>query len=56
MTVSPRDGRLAVAFCENARSVHAMAQTTRERCGGASAYYAAIAIELGLKAFCGCRP
>ncbi len=54
--MSPRrrhgsDRRLAVAFCENARSFHVMARESRERPGGTSAYYFAIAIELGLKAY-----
>lgn len=42
---------LAAAFCKNARSFHAMARSQRDRHGGASAYYLAIAIELGLKAY-----
>lgn len=45
------DRHLAVAFCENARSFHAMARDQRDRRGGTSAYYLAIAIELGLKAY-----
>lgn len=45
------DLHLAAAFCENARSFHAMARSHRDRHGGPSAYYLAIAIELGLKAY-----
>lgn len=45
------DRHLAAAFCKNARSFHAMARSQRDRHGGASAYYLAIAIELGLKAY-----
>lgn len=45
------DRHLAAAFCENARSFHAMARSQRDRHAGASAYYLAIAIELGLKAY-----
>lgn len=45
------DRHLAAAFCENARSFHAMARRHRDRHGGPSAYYLAIAIELGLKAY-----
>lgn len=53
MTRQPRrtDRHLAAVFCANARSFHEMARTQRERHGGASAYYLAIAIELGLKAY-----
>lgn len=53
MTSRPRgtDRHLAAAFCENARSFHAMARSQRDRHAGASAYYLAIAIELGLKAY-----
>lgn len=43
--------RLAAAFCENARSFHAMARSQRDRHSGSSAYYLAITIELGLKAY-----
>lgn len=45
------DRRLAVTFCKNARSFHEMARSQRDRHGGTSAYYLAIAIELGLKAY-----
>ena len=45
------DRHLAAAFCANARSFHAMARIQRDRHGGASPYYLAIAIELGLKAY-----
>lgn len=45
------DRHLAATFCENARSFHAMARTQRDRHGGTSAYFSAIAIELGLKAY-----
>lgn len=45
------DRHLAAVFCANARSFHAMASSQRDRHGGASAYYLAIAIELGLKAY-----
>lgn len=45
------DRHLAAVFCENARSFHAMARIQRDRHGGTSAYYLAIAIELGLKAY-----
>lgn len=42
---------LAAAFCRNARSFHDLARIQRYRYGGASPYYLAIAIELGLKAY-----
>ncbi len=45
------DRHLAAAFCKNARSFHAMARSQLDRYGGASVYYLAIAIELGLKAY-----
>ena len=45
------DRHLAAVFCANARSFHAMARSQRDRHGGASPYYLAIAIELGLKAY-----
>lgn len=45
------DRHLAPTVCENARSFHAMARHQRDRHGGTSAYYLAIAIELGLKAY-----
>lgn len=45
------DRHLAAAFCKNARSFHAIARSQRDRYGGASPYYLAIAIELGLKAY-----
>ena len=45
------DHSLARAFVRNARSFHDMGQTARGRPGGSSAYYLAIAIELGLKAY-----
>lgn len=45
------DRHLAAAFCGNARSFHEMARSQRDRHGGTSAYYLAIAIELGLKAY-----
>lgn len=42
---------LALAFIRNARSFHEMGQDARRRTAGSSAYYIAIAIELGLKAY-----
>lgn len=42
---------LAAAFCANARSFYEMARRQRNRHTGTSAYYLAIAIELGLKAY-----
>lgn len=53
MTSRPRqtDRHLAATFCENARSFHGMARIQRDRDGGASTHYLAIAIELGLKAY-----
>ncbi|MCH4267844.1 MAG: hypothetical protein LKF80_05525 [Brevundimonas sp.] len=45
------DRHLAAAFCDNARSFRAMARHQQVRCGSASPYYLAIAIELGLKAY-----
>lgn len=45
------DRQLAAVFCENARSFHAITRSQRDRHGGTSAYYLAIAIELGLKAY-----
>ena len=45
------DRHLAAAFCENARSFHAMARSQRDRHGGAAGYYLAIVIELSLKAY-----
>lgn len=45
------DRHLAAAFCDDARSFHAMARNQRDRRGIASPYYLAIAIELGLKAY-----
>ncbi|MDP3370636.1 MAG: hypothetical protein Q8M32_12425 [Brevundimonas sp.] len=47
----PTDRHLAPVFCANARSFHEMARSQRDRRGGASAYYLAIAVELGLKAY-----
>lgn len=45
------DRALARAFVRNARAFHEMGQAARGRSGGSSAYYLAIAIELGLKAY-----
>jgi hypothetical protein len=45
------DRHLAAAFCDNARSFRAMARHQKDRGGGASPYYTAIVIELGLKAY-----
>lgn len=45
------DRHLAATFCKNARSFHEMARIQRDRHGGTSAYYLAIGIELGLKAY-----
>lgn len=45
------DRRLAATFCTNARSFHEMARRQRDLHTGTSAYYLAIAIELGLKAY-----
>lgn len=45
------DRHLAAAFSKNARSFHAMARSQRDRHAGTSAYYLAIAIEVGLKAY-----
>lgn len=45
------DRHLAATFCENARSFQAMARRQQDRHAGTSAYYLAIAIELGLKAY-----
>lgn len=45
------DRHLAAAFCENARSFHAMARSQRDRHRGAAGYYLAIVIELSLKAY-----
>lgn len=45
------DRRLAQAFARNARAFHALAWTDDDRVGARSAYHAAIAIELGLKAY-----
>lgn len=42
---------LARAFAHNARTFHAMAWTDDDRVSARSAYHAAIAIELGLKAY-----
>lgn len=42
---------LARAFVRNARSFHEMAEAARSRASGSSAYYLAIAVELGLKAY-----
>ena len=48
---SGTDRLLAAAFYDNARSFHEMARSQRDRRGGTSPYYLAIAIELGLKAY-----
>lgn len=45
------DRALARAFVRNARAFHEMGQAALGRSGGSSAYYLAIAIELGLKAY-----
>lgn len=42
---------LARAFVRNARAFHEMGQAAWNRSGGSTAYYLAIAIELGLKAY-----
>jgi hypothetical protein len=41
----------ARALVRNARAFHEMGQAARGRSGGSSAYYLAITIELGLKAY-----
>lgn len=45
------DRALARAFVRNARAFHEMGQAAKGREGSSSAYYEAIAIELGLKAY-----
>jgi hypothetical protein len=45
------DRALARALVRNARAFHEMGQAARGRSGGSSAYYLAITIELGLKAY-----
>lgn len=45
------DRALVRAFVRNARAFHEMGQAAKGREGSSSAYYVAIAIELGLKAY-----
>lgn len=45
------DRALARAFVRNARAFHEMGQAAQGQAGSSSAYYFAIAIELGLKAY-----
>lgn len=45
------DRALARAFVRNARAFHEMGRAAKGREGSSSAYYVAIAIELGLKAY-----